>query len=68
MGSPVRKYRVVKDGHETILKLNDSDVKLYPEAEPVDVQDSKADDGDDVKPAAKTRTPSDKSRRASSDK
>jgi hypothetical protein len=29
---PVRKYKVNKNGYDTILKLNDADAKLYPGA------------------------------------
>lgn len=40
---PIRKYHVTHNGHRTIMKLNDADVKLYPDAEPVD--DARTDTG-----------------------
>lgn len=59
----VRKYHVTHNGHRTIMRLNDQDVKAYPDAELVEAQ---ADaDGDT---AAKSRTAANKARRSSGDK
>ncbi|WP_420123202.1 hypothetical protein [Nakamurella sp.] len=69
----VRKYHVTHNGHKTIMRLNDTDVKLYPDAELVDETTT---EGDAEPPAAttpkaatgKTRTAADKSRSAGGDK
>lgn len=63
MGSPVRKYNVVQNGVETILKLNDTDARLYPDAELVEDQ---ADDAE--QPESKSRTAANKARRPAGDK
>ncbi|MFI2577702.1 hypothetical protein ACH5AJ_36515 [Streptomyces rochei] len=67
--SQVRKYRVTHNGHKTIMRLNDTDVKLYPDAELVEDTTT----GGDTEPApkaatGKTRTAADKSRSAGGDK
>ncbi|MGC4891081.1 hypothetical protein [Micromonospora sp. DT227] len=73
----VRKYNVVQNGYPTVLKLNDADAKLYPDAELVDDQadaDAKlypdaelVDDQADAEqgseqPAGKSRTAANKGR------
>lgn len=61
----VRKYHVTHNGHRTIMRLNDQDVKAYPDAELVEAQADAAADGDT---AAKSRTAANKARRSSGDK
>lgn len=75
---PVRKYKVTTNGHETVLKLNDEDVKAYLDAELIDdsaddagTADSTtaaADSGSTDDASSKTRTAANKSRRATGDK
>ncbi|MFE9192055.1 hypothetical protein ACFYL6_20865 [Micromonospora sp. NPDC007208] len=62
----VRKYHVTHNGHRTIMRLNEQDVKVYPDAQLVD--DEQAQPEPEAKPAAKTRTPADKTRRPAGDK
>lgn len=66
----VRKYHVTHNGHRTIMRLNDTDVKNYPDAELVgDDQADTSSEGTEAKSTAgKTRTPADKSRRTAGDK
>lgn len=66
----VRKYRVTHNGYETIMRLNDTDVKLYPDAQLVDESTPEPEPEPEAgaKPAAKTRTASDKTRRPAGDK
>ncbi|MGC4769206.1 hypothetical protein ACLQ25_09525 [Micromonospora sp. DT44] len=67
--SQVRKYKVTQNGFETVMKLNDEDAKAYPDAQLLDEPAEQPEPADaDEKPAAKTRTPADKSRRSTSDK
>ena len=56
---PVRKYFVTHNGHRTIMRLNDQDVKAYPGAELV----SAAPDG----ASGKARQPANKTRTATAD-
>ncbi|RAN92656.1 hypothetical protein GAR05_06148 [Micromonospora saelicesensis] len=62
----VRKYHVTHNGHKTILRLNEQDVKAYPDAQLVG--GAAVEPEPEVKPAAKTRTPADKTRRPAGDK
>ncbi|MDG4799045.1 hypothetical protein [Micromonospora sp. WMMD980] len=77
----VRKYHVTHNGHRTIMRLNDTDVKLYPGAELVDesatAESESAEEPTDAEPeskpatkaaATKTRTAADKTRSAGGDK
>lgn len=60
---PTRKYRVTHNGYPTVMKLDDTDVKAYPDAELVD--DEQAEKGSTP---AKKRTPANKARTPESDK
>jgi len=65
----VRKYRVIHNGYETVMRLNDTDVKLYPGAQLVDEPAQPEPDPDpDPEPEAKSRTAVNKTRRPSSNK
>ena len=55
-----RRYRVTHNGYDTVMKLDDTDVKAYPDAELVD-DDQAADEGDT---SAKKRTPANRARGA----
>lgn len=56
---PTRKYRVNHNGYDTVMKLDDTDVKAYPDA--VLVDDEVA--GEQAE-GAKKRTPANKARGA----
>ena len=52
----LRKYNVTLNGNRTVLKLSDAELKLYPDAEPVD------DAGTSEPAERKTRTAANKRR------
>lgn len=63
---PVRKYKVITNGHETVLKLNDEDVKAYPDAELLDepAEQGAKSDATETQASTKTRSAANKARTA----